>query len=319
MKYPNKKKRKGFWKTYEDADIKNYAKVWKITLELVQEEKNLPFSFSRVGRKPNLLREEIIGMAVLYQYFNVDFREDEQLIFLLSGKQLDHSNCVRWFGRLTPEYINRLIYRMHKKIIAISNDGDYIADSTKLTTDRLKPILREGKDDFEHITWKLHLLVQYIFTLGLLSIVNVYSSPGEMNDSPPLRKHLLKARKVSPKKKLHADKGYFGKENLQKCKEVGLVPNIVPKDIKYSDAFLKRYITSGYDNESRKLTRGMIEGAFGGMETETYARIRCRKPHHRNLCAGLSALKHNLRTYFRAIALNLFIYFAPTPYTQTIL
>ena len=52
---------------------------------------------------------------------------------------------------------------------------------------------------------------------------------------------------------------------------------------------------------------------FGGIETETYARIRCRKPHHRDICVGLSALKHNLRTYFRAVALNIIFYFAPTP------
>lgn len=312
-KYPNKKKRKGFWKKYEDADIKNHTKVWRITLELIREERNLPFSFSSTGRKPNLSKEEIVGMAVLYQYFDLDFREDEHLVFLLSGKQLDHSNCVRWFGRLTLDYVNRLVHAIHQKIIHVSDTGDYIADSTQLTCDRLKPVFRTGKDDFEHVTWKLHILVQYIYTLGLLSIVNVFASRSEASDSPPLREHFLNAGTLSAGKKLHADKGYFGKENLQKCRDIGLVPNIVPKDQTYTDTYLKRYIATGYDNESRKKNRGMVEGVFGGIETETGAKIRCRKPHHRDLCAGLSALKHNLRTYFRATALNLISRFRTNP------
>lgn len=312
-KYPNKKKQQGFWKRYESANIKSYTQVWNTALEIILEEGNLPFTFSSLGRKPNLSREEIVAMAVLYQYFAIDFREGEHLVFLLSGKRLDHSNCVRWFGRLTCEYVNRLVYAVHKKIINIDNVGDYIADSTQLTTDRLKMVLRAGKEDFEHQTWKLHILVQYIFTLGLLSIVSVFASPGEANDSPPLREHLLEAGKVSSQKKLHADKGYFGKENLKKCEEIGLIPNIVPKEQEYSDAYLKRYIRTGYDSESRKNTRGLVEGVFGGIETETYARIRCRKPHHRNLCASLSALKHNMRTYFRAVALKIIYLFRTNP------
>ena len=38
-----------------------------------------------------------------------------------------------------------------------------------------------------------------------------------------------------------------------------------------------------------------------------------RKSHHRDIYLGLLGVKHNLRTYLRAVALKCFIYFAPTP------
>lgn len=68
------------------------------------EEDEIPFKFSKRGRKPNLTRKEIIGMVIMYAYFGLDFREVEHLLKLLIDKQLDHSNCIRWFGKLTQEY-----------------------------------------------------------------------------------------------------------------------------------------------------------------------------------------------------------------------
>lgn len=311
-KYPNKKKREGFWKRYERADIKNYAKVWDVSTKLARKEK-IPFTFSSTGRKPNLLPEEIVAMTILYRYCDLDFRETEYMVCLLSGKKLDHTNCVRWFGKITLEYVNRLVFAVHKQIIEIDDVGDYIADSTTLTCNRLKTVLRAGENCFEHETWKMHILIQYIITLGLLSIVSIFSSPGEANDSPFLRERLLKRGKIRKGKKLHADKGYFGKDNIKKCRDLKIIPNIVPKDQEYSDTYLKRYIASGYDQESRKKNRGLVEGVFGGVETQTGSNIRCRKPHHKDLCVGLTGLAHNLRTLFRATALKLWLCFAPTP------
>ncbi len=314
-KYPNKTKRKGFWKRYERATIKNYRKVWKTILELFAQEKT-PFEFSKNGRKPNLTKEEYVAMAVLYAYFDLDFRELEYLVDLLSGKKLDHTNCNRWFGKLTQDYVNNLVFLVHKKIIEIKDVGDYIADSTKVTCDRLESKIYKGKETFVHVNWKLHILVQYIFTLGLVSIVSVFSSPGEVNDSRPLRNELLKKGRLTKGRKVHADKGYFGKENIKKCKRLGLQPNLVPKEQYYKDGFIKRYIQKDYDPKARKKTRGLVEGAFGGLETKFKLETRCRKPKNRNIHLSLLALRHNLRTYFRATSLKLLFSFATTPVSE---
>lgn len=311
-KYPNKKKRKGFWKRYEKADIKDYRKVWNVAMSFISEQ-DIPFEFSKIGRKPNLTREELVCMSIMYVYFDLDFREVEHLLYLLINKQLDHSNCIRWFGKLDLNYINDLVFSIHKKIIEIDNNGDYITDSTNATCDRLKSTIKAGEETYYHITWKLHVLIQYIFTLGIISIVSIWSTKGEASESPILRSKLLKKGQLVKDRKLHADKGFFGKENLKACKKLKLKPNIVPKDSKYSDAYIKRYIRKDYDNESRKQNRGIVEGLFGGFETETDMKIRCRKPHHRDICLGLLGVKHNLRSYLRAIALKLFYVFRTNP------
>ena len=101
-KYPNKKKRRGFWKRYERANIKDYRKVWDFCIDIIDEDK-IPFVFSNAGRKPNLSRKEYVCMSILHAYFDLDFRETEQLAKILSGKQLDHTNCVRWFGKLNVD------------------------------------------------------------------------------------------------------------------------------------------------------------------------------------------------------------------------
>jgi len=114
-KYPNKTKRIGFWKVYEQANIKDFRKVWDTALDLVSGSK-IPFKFSNLGRKPNLSREEYVCMGIIHVYFNLDFRETENMVGLLTGKSLDHSNCVRGFGRLILSYINELVFKIHSEI-----------------------------------------------------------------------------------------------------------------------------------------------------------------------------------------------------------
>jgi len=310
-KYPNPRKRVGYWKRYERADIKNYRKVWNATYQLVCEGV-VPFEFSRKGRKPNLEKEEYVCMAVLHVYFDNDFRETEQQITLLTSKKLDHTNCVRWFGKINPKYVDNLVFRVHKKLIGIDDVGDYIVDSTQVTCDRYEVKEVVDKEELHLQTLKLHILVTYLLNLGLVSIISTFASPGKANDSPFLRKKLLKKEKIIHGRTLHADKGYFGKENIKTCKQKGLKPNIVPKEMEYSDTYLKKYAEKEYDNKARKATRGLVETPFGGLETETGMKIRCRKPHHRNIYICLMALKHNIRSYLRATALKLELNFAPT-------
>lgn len=311
-KYPNKKKRKGFWKRYERANIKDFRKVWTTAMRFIAGE-DIPFVFSNRGRKPNLTREEIVCVSITHVYFNNDFRTTEHLIPLLIEKRLDHTNCVRWFDRLDLNYINDLAFAIHKEIISIDDSGDYITDSSNATCDRLEVANNAGEDQLHHVTWKLHALIQYIFTLGLISIVSTWSTKGRASESPIFRRRLLKKGRVKQGKKCHGDKAFFGKKNLEACESLGLKPNIVPKEREYSDRYLKKYVRNSYDNESRKKTRGLVEGLFGGFQTEMDMKIRCRKPHHRDVYLGLLGVKHNLRTYLRATALKLFSYFAPTP------
>ena len=152
-KYPNKKKRKGFWKRYEQANIKDYRQAWDLAIEIIVEE-DIPFTFSKRGRTPNLTRIEVVAMTIVHVYFTLDFRETEHMLTLLINKHLDHSNCVRWFGKLNLTYVDNLVFILHHRITQIDNSGDYIADSTEAICDRLKHVIKAGKDHYYHDTWK---------------------------------------------------------------------------------------------------------------------------------------------------------------------
>jgi hypothetical protein len=300
-------KRKGYWKAYEQADIKDYRKVWNITKEIVQKE-NIPFKLKKRGRPPKLKLWMYVCLAVIYVYFNDPFRETEQLLKILTAKRLDHSNIVRWFGKLSPAYIDKLVYEVHLQIIKKSNKGDYLADSSGVTCDQYQNAIHRGEKIKELIHWKLHIFAQYLLVLGLVSIVSVWATHGDTGDSPIFRKHLLKPSRVTSGKKCHTDKAYFGKENIRKAKDAKLIPNFVPKEMEYTDSTLKIAVRD-YDNESRKKNRGLVETPFGGLETEMGMKIRCRKPHHRNIVTCLLGLKHNIKTLLRAKALKVFSYF----------
>lgn len=166
----------------------------------------------------------------------------------------------------------------------------------------------------ELIKWKLHIFAQYLFVIGFVSIISVWGTHGDTNDSPVFREHLLKPERVKKGKMCHADKGYFAKENIIKLKEAHLIPNLVPKEIKYKDKVLKEAVLS-YDNKARKKNRGLVETPFGGLETEMYMRVRCRKKKHKNIFVCLLGLRHNLKTLLRARALRKLLQlvnFAPT-------
>jgi hypothetical protein len=301
------KKRKGYWRGYEKANIKDYRIVWKTAEKIVKKE-GVPFKVKNRGRPPKLELWMYVCIAIIYIYFNDPFRETEKLFNLLTNHSLDHSNIIRWFGKLKRSYVDKLTYEIHLEIIKQNNQGDYLADSSGVTCDRYQKTLYRGEETQELIHWKLHIFAQYLLMLGLVSIVGVWATYGDDNDSPVFRKHLLKPSRVEKGKRCHADKAYFGKENIRKLKKAGLIPNIVPKKWEYSDSTLKIAVR-GYDNQERKRNRGLVETPFGGLETEMNMKIRCRKPHHRHIATCLLGLKHNIKTLLRAKALSLQGYF----------
>jgi hypothetical protein len=147
-----------------------------------------------------------VCLAVLYVYFNDPFRETEHLFRLLTGKTLDHSNIVRWFGKLTPGYIDKLTYKVHREIIKHNDEGDYLADSSGITCDRYHETLYRGEKKRELVNWKLHIFAQYLLVTGLVSIVSVWSTQGHKGDSPVFHNHTLKTGRVKKGKRCHADK-----------------------------------------------------------------------------------------------------------------
>lgn len=313
LKYSNKKKRNGFWKRYNKADIKNHRKVWILVGEIV-DDVGLPFERSCRGRPPKLSLKVYAQIMVYMAYFDLDLREAESDLSRFENDSIDHTNIDRWFWKVDLEWIRKTTQLLHERIEVMFHKGEYISDSTGITTDRYyetSQIDNEGNPVLELLCIKLHILVVYFFTVGLVSIANFHITHGDANDNPIMNQNLLENVKIKKGRRHHADKGYWSKENILKNKKLGLKPNLVPKEGADGGLTLKKAIKE-YDNEARKKYRGLIEGVFGGRTTDQGMKTRFRKDCARKNHAALQALIHEIRTYFRAKAhkalahLNLF-------------
>ena len=302
-KYPSKRKRKGYWKIYDKARIKDFRKVWNFAIEIVNEQ-DCPFvKKDKRGRKPKFPRHYYAVFCIVMVCFDMSLREMEGMIPLLAGNSLDHSVVDWWFEKLDDDWVAETVRTLGDKIEAMFKKSEYIADSTKYTTTRYQEIIDTGKKELEHLTMKLHILTAYFPSVGIICIKNVHATHGDANDNPILRENLLENVKLRKKRRLHADKGYWSKGNIRASKNKRLKPNIVPKEnTKHSLTLITAM--KEYDNEARKANRGIIEGIFGGTTTDTdnitrFVKDRCRKTH-----LTLCALTHQIRTYFRALEIK---------------
>jgi hypothetical protein len=316
LKYPNKRKRDGYWKTYDASEINNYRKVCGLALLIVQKMGNpFPKKDSR-GRKPKLGREYYAVICIFMVYFDKPLREMEGLLPLLFGEGLDHSTIDWWFIQFDDQYAHEAVKLLHRKIKKMFSDGEYIADSTKITTTRYYEMIHKGEMTIELRCLKLHLVIMYFASVGILSIESMFVSHGDAHDSPIFHDELIPASEFDAGKRIHADKAYFAIENIRECKKRGLRVNIVPKD---NAQYGLTIITAKkeYDNEARKQNRGIIEGLFGGLTTDNNLKTRfvrddCRKTH-----GALTGLAHEMRTYLRALCIKtqaLIYLFSDNPY-----
>lgn len=300
---PKQKEKKGYWKIYDRARIKDFRKIFGFSLEIAKKLGNpFPKKDNR-GRKPKFDRDFYAAFCIILAYFDLSLRDMEGEVPLLTNETLDHSTIEWWFEKLDEEYIKKAAKFLHRKIKKMFKKAEYITDSTKITTTRYAKILHKGQETIELICLKLHLIIMYFATAGILSIESLSITHGDAHDSPVYREELVPQSKFQKGKRMHGDKAFFGEENILESEKQGIKTNFVPKDNIKHGLILKRAIKE-YDNEARKRFRGMIEGLFGGTTIENgnktrFVKDKCRKTH-----IALMALSHEIKTYFRALELK---------------
>jgi len=314
LKYPNKKKRKGYWKRYFRARIKNFRKIWNFLDELV-DQLGIAFVENGRGRKPKLSLRILTKMCIFMGYFYLTLDEMEGLLDLLEKTTLDRSNIDRWFIKFDDEYAIKATRMLHERIEKMFRKGEYISDSTKFTSDRYYEMIHKGEMIIELLTMKLHILVVYFISAGILSIANLSVTHGDAHDAPVYRDVILEDIPLKKKRRSHKDKAYDDEATFEKEFEKGLIPNTVPKE-NSKKGFWRKKARKLYDDKLRKMFRGLVEGLFGGMQTETDNKVRYRLDRTRKTYIALRGLAHEIRTYLRALQqkiIFLFSYFATTP------
>ena len=254
-------------------------------------------------------------MCIFIGYFDLTLDEMEGILDLLEKQSLNRSNIDRWFIKFDDEYALKATRLLHQKIEGMFRKGEYIADSTKYTTNRYYEMLHKGKMTIEFLTMKLHAFIVYFFSVGMISIANFSVTHGDAHDAPIYRDVLLEDIPLKKKRRSHKDKAYDDEATFEKEFEKGVIPNTVPKE-NSKKGFWRKKARWVYDNELRKMFRGLVEGLFGGMQTETDNKVRYKLDRTRKTYIALRALAHEIRTYLRALEqkiIFLFRNFATNP------
>ena len=315
-KYPNKKKRKEYYKVYFRAKTKDLKKVWDFLDEIINELGN-PFTKAKTGRPPNFVNnmQVYVKICIFLSYFDFKLDEMESLIQLMTGKKLHKSNIDRWFMRYPEEYSHMAGALLHSKIEKILDYGDYVTDATKISTTRYEKLKCRLENTLKLTVMGLHIVIQYYIKEGFLSIVCFEVTDGESHESPIFRNQLLEKGKFQKNRRMFGDKGFPSEKTFKKLFELELIPQICQKETT-ENGFYTNKAKKLYINKLRKQIRGLVEGVFGGMETETGNRTRFVLDKTRKNYISIRALSHEIRTYFRVLEyrlIQLFISFATTP------
>lgn len=295
-----------YWNLYHKAKLNDFLKVWKLALEIV-EGLGDPWKRSKRGRRPKFTSKKHAAVCIFMKYFGLTYRKIEGSAELLMRLSIDHSTVGWAMKRLPVSYIKKAIKRLHFRISDLCSEGAFIVDSTGIRTDREVEgkFILEKREKKEFL--KLHVFVKYFPNEGLVSIANAHVTKSNRHDSPIFRNKLLKPDVAEKGTIVFGDKAYYAFATFEKIYDLGMKPVIPPKNWKsksMTKRTLRRRALFDYNNDLRKKFRGMIEGVFGGLETEYGNRTRCRNHHTRSVSALLLALSHNLKTYQKALTLK---------------
>lgn len=253
--------------------------------------------------------------CILLSYFDFKIDELAGLLPFLAGDNLNRSNIDRWFQRFPEEFAHRANSLLHQKLESMLDYGDYITDATKIATTEYEQVEHKAGVTWKLIVMGLHILIQYFFVPGLLSIVCFEVTDGKKHEAPIFREKVLPKAKLQKNRRVFADKGFPSEKTFEELFKRELKPMICHKETTKKGFWTKK-AQKLYNNNLRKQIRGLVEAVFGGMETETGNKTRFRLPKTRRNYIALRALTHEVRTFFRAVeykALKLWLSFATTP------
>lgn len=300
LHYPTK--RPHYWKVYHLSNGYSSKGIYKLVLSLCRKLGN-PWKKSKRGRPVKFKPYEHAALCVCMRFFGYSYRDLEKHVHEFVSRTIDHSTVGWAMKRLPEQYTNSIVKLLYKLIDNLCKDESvYITDSTGITTDRYRVtmVLLKKLDHKQYMKW--HIIAKYYPGKGIVSIVSSLSTGGFRHDSPAFRKNF--DSELCNNGLLFADSAYDSDENLKLCMKHGLFPVIKIRDVERHRKRLGGKFAEMFDKELYRQYRGVVESVFGGSETKHGNRTRCRLEHTRNVDIIAYAIRHNINSYLRLIAVE---------------
>ena len=212
------------------------------------------------------------------------------------GKHLDHSTFGKNLQKIPYDYLRKLLQLTGRYLEKLLGHAKvHIPDSTKLSTDRYKDIIYQGKPRRVKETFKLHTMVQRHPKKQMTIIMDGISSDAHISDSEGSVRmsHVLREGDILP-----ADRGYDYEKVYAACAERKVRTNIKKQNRGDGKGFRHRKKAVFY-KQSYKKQRGIVETRFGTIENAGLTLTHYRTEDTRFKYGLILLMKQNIDNLLR--------------------
>lgn len=288
-----------YWKRYDK--VFKYFSSKRIYEELLKIVKKLGEPFekkSRRGRKFKIDPKEYTAFIAFKISRGDNYREMELDSELFVDKHIDHSTFGKNFFKIPYEYLRKLLQLTGKLLEKLlKRTKVHIADSTKITTDRYKEIIHQGKPRRIKEVYKLHTMIQRHPEKQITVIVDGIASDEHISDSEGAVRMMSVLRK---RDLFTADRGYDYEKVYETCFTRNIKVNIKPqkRSCGKHSVYRKKMIDS-FSEETYKQQRGVVETEFAGFENAGLVFTHYRSDDTRLKYGLILEIRHNINNLMR--------------------
>lgn len=293
-----------YWKRYDK--VYKFFSSKEIYNKILGFAKNLGKPFEKKnnrGPKLKLDSEEYASYIVYKESKGEAYRDMELDAETFFGKKIDHSTFAKNFQKIPIDYLRRLLQITGQYLESILGHAKvHVPDSTKLSTDRYKEIIYQGKPRRVKETFKLHTMVQRHPKKQMVIIMDGFSSDDHISDAEGAVRmsHVLHEGDILP-----ADRGFDYEKVYRACAERKVKTNIKPQDKKSGKGFRYRK-KAKFRKRSYKKQRGIVETRYATIENAGLTLTHYRIEDTRFKYGLILEIKQNIDNILRLNVENLF-------------
>ena len=164
--------------------VSSSKKIYEEVLKIIKKL-GKPFEKkSNKGRNFKINSEEDAAFTAFKISGGDNYREMELESELFVNEHIDHSTFGKNFFRILLDYLRKLLQLIGRMLESLLGHAKvHIPDSTKLSTDRYKEIIYQGKHRRVKETFKMHTIIQRHPKKQMAIIMDGFASDAHVSDA----------------------------------------------------------------------------------------------------------------------------------------
>ena len=288
-----------YWKKF-DKVFKHFSgkKIYEEILKLVDLLGEPYKKKSNKGRKFKITPKEYTAIIAFKISSRDNFRDMELDSELYVDEHIDHSTFGKNFFKIPYDYLRKLLKLTGNLLEGLlGRTKVHVADSTKITTDRYRDIVFQGKPRRVKGVYKLHTMIQRHPEKQMTIIVDGIATDEHISDSEGAVRMMTILKEGD---KFTADRGYDYEKVYKTCYTSRITTNIKPqkRSCGKHSVYRKKMVKS-FDETRYKKERGIVETEFAGFENKGLVFTHYRTNDARLKYGLILETRHNINNLLK--------------------